>query len=277
MMEQIEYSVYKPEELIECLNTVKSENEEVKKFFSSFSFNNILNQNIDKENSAYIFKNFIKEDTTKSKIISALNKLNQTNLTKVILMIREITFQSEDELLELVNQCIQKIKRDSEIIKPLVATLCWELLSTYFLTSTGEKIYFRKLLLTAVKNDYLENTNFESENWSKEKGEKTMVLIGTLFNNKIVEEKVMASIINDFKNKITYNENAVEEEFAIVDKSIHLLSCLVSTIIKTEETKTVFGNLDTFLEKQMTIYEEKKCISKKIRLVCKNCIEELRK
>jgi hypothetical protein len=79
------------------------------------------------------------------------------------------------------------------------------------------------------------------------------------------------SIIVDMK------ENGVEEDFLIVDKSIHQLSCLVSTIIKTQETKTVFGDLDIFLENQMTIYEEKKCISKKIRLVCKNCIEELRK
>ena len=69
----------------------------------------------------------------------------------------------------------------------------------------------------------------------------------------------------------------MEEDFIIVDKSIHQLSCLISTIIKTDDTKNIFGDLDIFLEKEMKIYEEKKCISKKIRLVCKNCIEELRK
>jgi hypothetical protein len=275
-MNSTEYYVYKPEELYTCLNSITEENEEVKNFFSTFSFTNILNQNIDKGNSAYVLKNVMKEDTTKSKIIFALNKLHQQNLPKIISMIREITFQTEDELIELVNQCIQKIKRDNEQIKPLVATLCWELLSTYFSTATGEKIYFRKLLLTAVKNDYVENTNFNDENWTKEKGEKTMILIGTLFNNKIIEEKVMTSIISDFKKKILYNENAIADDFLNVDKSINLLSCLISTIIKTIETKPVFDNLDIFLENQMTIYEEKKCISKKIRLVCKNCIEELR-
>jgi hypothetical protein len=274
---QTEYSVYKPDELLTCLNNVNDENQEVLNFFSTFSFTDVLTQNAEKENSAYVFKNVMKEDTTKSKIISALNKLHQQNLTKIISMIREITFQTEDELNELVNQCIQKIKKDSDQIKPLVAALCWELLSTYFLTASGEKIYFRKLLLTAVKNDYIENTQFTDEHWTKERGEKSMVLIGTLFNSKIVEDKVMSSIISDFKNKILYKENGVEEDFLIVDKSIHQLSCLVSTIIKTQETKTVFGDLDIFLENQMTIYEEKKCISKKIRLVCKNCIEELRK
>ena len=274
---QVEYNVYKPEELAAYLNAVTDENEEVNNFFSTFSFTNILNQNMDKGNSAYVFKNVMKEDTTKSKIVSALNKLHQQNLTKIISMIREITFQTEDELNELVNQCIQKIKRDSDQIKPLVAALCWELLSTYFLTASGEKIYFRKLLLTAVKNDYIENTKFSDENWTKERGEKSMVLIGTLFNSKIVEEKVMSSIISDFRNKIAYNDSGVEEDFIIVDKSIHQLSCLISTIIKTDDTRSIFGDLDIFLENQMSIYEEKKCISKKIRLVCKNCIEELRK
>jgi len=271
------YSVYKPEELVSQLNTVNDINSEVSHFFSTFSFSNILNQNIDKGNSTYVFKNVMKEDTTKSKIIFALNKLHQQNLTKVISMIREIVFQTEDELNELVNQCIQKIKRDNEQIKPLVATLCWELLSTYFLTAEGEKIYFRKLLLTAVKNDYIENTKYTDESWSREKGEKSMVLIGILFNSKIIEEKIMSSIISDFRNKITYKEGGAHEDYDIVEKSIHQLSCLVSTIIKRDETGIIYGDLDKFLEKEMSIYEEKKCISKKIRLVCKNCIEELRK
>lgn len=277
MNHQVAYSVYKPEDLINQLNTVTEINKDVSNFFSTFSFSNILNQNIDKGNSAYVFKNAMKEDTTRSKIILALNKLHQQNLTKIISMIREITFQTEDELTELVNQCTQKIKRDNDQIRPLVAALCWELLSTYFLTATGEKIYFRKLLLTAVKNDYIENTNYLDDSWTKEKGEKSMVLIGTLFNSKIIEEKIMSSIISDFKNKITYKEGGTQEDYDIVEKSIHQLSCLISTIIRKDDVENIYGNLDEFLENQISVYEEKKCVSKKIRLVCKNCIAELRK
>lgn len=277
MNNQATYSVYKPEDLVSRLNAVSELNQDVSNFFSTFSFSNILNQNIDKGNSAYVFKNAMKEDTTRSKIISALNKLHQQNLTKIISMIRDITFQTEDELTELVNQCTQKIKRDNEQIRPLVSALCWELLSTYFLTATGEKIYFRKLLLTAVKNDYIENTKYSDESWTREKGEKSMMLIGTLFNSKIIDEKVMSSIISDFRNKITYKEGGTQEEYENVEKSIHQLSCLISTIIKREDVEIIYGDLDKFLETQMTIYEEKKCVSKKIRLVCKNCVEELRK
>jgi hypothetical protein len=272
-----EYNVYKTEELLNVLTNITDKNEEIEKFFANFTFSNIINQNIDKGNSAYVFKNAIKDDNTKSKITGALNKLHQQNLTKIISMIREIVFQTQDELNELVNQCVQKIKRDNDQIKPLVAALCWELLSTYFMTSSGEKIYFRKLLLTTVKTDYIENTTFSSDTWSKERAEKSMVLIGILYNNKIIDEKIMSHILNDFKKKIEYKEDSPQEYFEIVEKSIHLLSCLTASVILTEETVKIFGDLDEFLEKQMEIYEDKKCISKKIRLVCKHTIEELKK
>jgi hypothetical protein len=273
----MQYSVYKPEELIEQLNKVVDTNEEVLKFYTTFSFANIINKNNDKSNSAYVFKNIMKEDTTKTKIITALNKLHQQNLTKIISMIREITFQTKDELNELVNQCIQKIKRDNEQIKPLVATLCWELLSTYFMTETGEKIYFRTLLLSAVKNDYVENLRYNDALWTKEKGEKSMVLIGTLYNNKIIEDIVMKSIITDFKNKIIFKDNQTAEYYENVEKTIYQFSCLISTIIKNSQTIIIYENLDNFLEEEINKYENKKFISKKIRLVCKNIIEELRK
>ena len=275
---QIQYSVYKPEELVVQLNTVSDSSDEVKNFYSTFSFSNIINQNVDKGNSVFVFKNVMKEDTTRTKIITALNKLHQQNLTKVLSMIREITFQSKDELNELVNQCIQKIKRDNEQIKPLVAALCWELLSTYFLTESGDKIYFRTLLLTAVKNDYIENSKYNDVSWTKEKGEKSMVLIGILYNNKIIEDKVMSSIINDFRTRIQFIKDGTQEDYKNVENAIHQFSCLISTIVKNNDTKGIYSDLDNYLEEQMTFYEDKKeCISRKIRLVCKNIIEELRK
>ena len=272
-----EYNVYKPADLIAKLDTVSDKFDEVTEFYSKFSFNDIINQNLDKGTSAYVFKSIIKEDTTRSKIITALNKLHQQTLGKVLVMLREITFQTKDELNELVYQCIQKIKRDNDQLKPLVASLCCDLLSTYFLTESNEKIYFRTLLLTAVKNDYVENSNYGCENWTREKSENSMVLIGILFNQKIIEDKVMASIIKDFKNKIEYKEDGKEEDFLNVEKSIHQLKFLICTIIKTDTVSEIYGDLDMFLEKQMEIYEEKKCISRQIRIVCKNIIEELRK
>jgi hypothetical protein len=273
------YTVYKPQELFNELNSLGEHNEDVIKFFKNFSFNAIIQQNIAKTNSSFVFKNLIKENTTKSKIIRELNKLNSQNLQKVISTIREIIFQTQDELNDLVNQCIQKIKKDNEQTRPLVAALCNELLSTYFITLDKEKIYFRKLLLNEVKKEYIISIDYNSENWKKDTGERGMILLGTLFNSKIIDNKIMISIINDFKKKIEYKEDGSQEDYENVEKSLQQLSCLLSCIILNEESNKIYNelNLDNFLEDQMLIYEEKKCISKKIRLVCKSTIQELKK
>ena len=272
-----QYSVYNIEELKQKFSQVNEKSSDVNNFFTNFKFSTIINYNNAKNNTSSVFKNIIKEDVTKSKIISLLNKLHHQNLTKVISGIREIVFQTEDELNELVNQCIQKIKRDNDQIRPLVAALCWELQSTYFVTSDGEKIYFRKLLLSEIKKEYLSSINYDNEEWNKERSDKIMILIGTMFNNKIVETKIMNSIINDFKKIIEYKENGTQEQYEKVEKTIQQLSCIISCITLNEESKKLYGNLDEYLEKEIAIYEDKKCISKKIRLVCKNTITELRK
>jgi len=272
-----QYSVYKIDKLVQNYSQVKLQSDDVNNFFTNFKFSTIINQNNAKNNSSFVFKNLIKEDTIKSKIITLLNKLHHQNLTKVISGIREIVFQTEEELNELVNQCIQKIKRDNDQIRPLVAALCWELQSTYFVTSDNEKIYFRKLLLSEIKKDYMLSINYDNEDWSKDKSDKIMILIGTMFNSKIIEFKIMNSIINDFKKIIEYKENGTQEQYEKVEKAIQQISCLISCITLNEESKKLYGNLDEFLEKEIAIYEEKKCISKKIRLVCKNTISELRK
>ena len=75
---------------------------------------------------------------------------------------------------------------------------------------------------------------------------------------------------------IEFKENGTQDQYEKVEKSIQQVSCLISCIILNEESKKLYSNLDEFLEKEIAIYEEKKCISKKIRIVCKNSISELR-
>jgi len=277
------YSVYDDDKLMEKLNEDKTINSDLLSFFKNFSFNNVVNQNLAKGNSAYVFKNAIKEDTTKSKITQSLNKLHTQNLNKIVSSIREIVFQNHDELNELVSQCILKIKRDNEQIRPVIASLCHELQSTYFLTVEGEKIYFRRLLLTSVKNDYVDSLKYDDNNWSKDKGERSMILVGSLFNINIIEKKIMLSIINDLKKLIEYKEDQTQEFYEHVEKAIQQLSCLISVILpqssqiaNSENLNEIFIDIVEFLEKYIIIYEEKKCISKKIRIICKNSISEIR-
>jgi hypothetical protein len=279
----ITYSAYENDKLIEKLNEDKTINSDLLSFFKNFSFNNVVNQNLAKGNSAYVFKNAIKEDTTKSKITQSLNKLHTQNLSKIVSSIREIVFQNHDELNELVSQCILKIKKDNEQIRPVIASLCHELQSTYFLTADGEKIYFRRLLLTAVKNDYVESLNYDDDTWSKDKSERSMILVGTLYNINIIEKKIMISIINDLKKLIEYKEDQTQEYYEHVEKAIQQLSCLISVILpqnsqisNSENLNEIFLDIVEFIEKYIIIYEEKKCISKKIRIICKNSITEIR-
>ena len=277
MYNQQSYYVYNFNELVIELDSNTNPNTDVENFIKKFSFNEITNQNIEKGNSTQVFNKMIKEDTTKAKIIGYLNKLSQHNLNKIVSSIREIVFQTTDELNELVYQCIQKIKRENELTRPITAALCWEFLSLYFITSDNDKIYFRKLLLSEVKKEYLNSYSFDSDEWTKDKADKVMILISTFYNGKIIEDKVMTSIINDFKKNILYKENGTQEDYERVEKSIQSLSCLIASIVLNEESKKIIGNLNTFLQEQLVIYEEKKCISKKVRLICKNIIFELTK
>jgi hypothetical protein len=277
MSNQQNYYVYNYNELINKLDSLNEPNKEVENFLKKFSFTEITNQHAAKGNSTHVFNKIIKEDTTKAKIIGYLNKLSQHNLNKIVSSIREIVFQTTDELNELVYQCILKIKRENELIRPLVAALCWEFLTLYFITSDNDKIYFRKLLLSEVKKEYLSSTAYDSDEWTKDKSDKVMILIGTLYNGKIIEDKVMSSIINDFKKSIQYKENGNQEDYEKVEKSIQSLSCLLSSIVLNDDSRKMLNYIDLFLTEQMIIYEDKKCISKKIRLVCKNTIFELTK
>jgi radical SAM superfamily enzyme YgiQ (UPF0313 family) len=267
-----EYNVYEKESLFQTLGGITDIGDDIKTFYETFNIENVLKENEARTTSNFVFKNRMKEDTTKSKITQALNKLHQQNIGKVVSMVREIEFKSFDDLNELVSQCIQKIKRENEQMRPIISALCYELLSTYFISSTGEKIYLRKLLLSLVKSEYIESLNFNGENWSKDRSEKSIILIATFFNSKIIDEKIMKSIFDDLKQKIKYKENETQEYYENVEKSIQYLSLFVSII----NDNTIYDNLDKFLEDEMVIYEEKKCITKKIRIVCKNIITELR-
>lgn len=269
------YLVYNPTELFEKINSNINTNEEVELFFKNFSFEEVVNQQTAKGNTLHVFNKIIKEDTIKARIIRDLNKLNPHNLQKIVSSIREIVFQTTEELYELVNLCIQKIKKDNDLIRPIVAALCKEFLALYFVTSDNEKIYFRKLLLTTVKREYVYAIDFDSNEWTKEKADRIMILISTLFNEKIIENNIMLSIITDLKKNITYKPDKTQEYYEHVEKSIQLLSCLVSSIVINTETKEIFNGLNTFLQQQIEIYDEVKCIQKKTRLICKNIMFEL--
>ncbi len=281
------YQVYKFKELKEKFDSETSYNEDVIKFFDTFSFEIVANNLKNKNNSANIFSDIIKDNSTKTKIIGLLNKLHTSNLSNIIKSIRLIVFQTEEELNDLVQQCIQKIKRDNAEVRPLVARLCFDISTTYFVTKNntnqddkdGGKIFFRKILLTEVKKDYSNSVNYDSEEWTRERGEKSMILIGTLYNGKVIEANIMNGIIKDFRKIIEFKENQPQEYYDRLEKAVVLLASLVNCVVLNEESKKIYNDLDVYLENQLALYEEnKQYISKKTRiLVSKSIIDVLRK
>lgn len=271
-----QYTMFDHNELLSSLDSLTETNADVVNFFEQFSFDKIINQNMSKSNTTNLFKNVLKDDPTKAKIIGFLNKLKQENLLKTVSGLREIAFQSQEELDDFVFQCVQKIKKENESNRPIVAMLCKELLDFYFISESNDKIYFRKLLLTCVKKEYQHAINFDADTWTSSKAEKVMILIGTLHNNgQIIDNNIINGIIEDLKKNIVYEENKSYESNDKTEKSIHLMSYLVSTIIPNETSMDMFLGLKTFLIEQLSIYEQTKTISKKIRLVCNNVITHL--
>lgn len=267
------YYTYNPVELYNKLGEITDRNEDVYKFFENFTFGQVINQNSAKMNSGNVFKNVVKENPTRAKIIGYLNKLKRDNMQYIVNCLREIAIETDEELNDFVFQCIQKIKKENDSNRPVIAALCKELLDYYFVTADGDRLYFRKLLINEVRNDYRKSMHFDSDEWARDKAEKVMILIGVLYNNgQIIENFVIESIIRDLQKNIRYIETDSHEHYDHVEKSIHLLSHLISTIIINKDSIEIFQTLKNFLTEQLRFYEEKKCIPRKARLTITNII-----
>lgn len=268
------FIVYKFENLEKLVNNGDEINYEIRDFFKSFSNDKVLNLTKLKDDSQFVFINEINKNETKSSIIQLLNKLNKSNIQKIYTSIREITFTSNDEVDELIKQFIIKIKQESNIIRPLVGNLCKELSSTFFIDKNNEKIHFAVLMLQATFKEYKSAMNFESPDWDKDKAEKSMILLGTLMNSKIIEREITEKIIEDFKKRIAFIENQEQKYYEEVEKSMQLLAVLISVIVE-KEPEDEFIKAKAFINRELTKYEDNKCITRKIRIFFKDALSKL--
>ncbi len=79
-----QYQVYKFKDLNDKFDSTQDHNEDVIKFFDAFSFDIVVKNLKDRNNSANVFTSFMKENSTKAKIIGLLNKLNQSNFCRKV-------------------------------------------------------------------------------------------------------------------------------------------------------------------------------------------------
>ena len=272
-------SVYNSEDLIQELSNINDVNDDVIKFYKNFSFENIVKENNNYINSSLIFKDSSPEESNNIKVIQLLNKVHNKNINKTITSIKEIHFKTLDELQNLVNQCVQKIKRENEQIKPLIGMLCSEILSVYYLdtNNNNNKIYFKPLILTNVKKDYFDSIDYCNNKWSKENCIKTMTVIGTLYNSGVVPNVILESILNDFKKSIEFNETNDKNNYVNIEKSIQLLFNLSNTLAKNDEINEEYENMESFINEQIKIYSANKKICKKSLLELYSCVDAFKK
>lgn len=269
--------VYKFDDLEKLINNEQDKHQEIISFYKEFNDEKVTNLEKLKDNTQFVFTNEINKSETKSTIIQLLNKLNKSNLQKIYTSIRDIKFSSNDELDDLIKQFIIKIKQESNMVRPLVGRLCKDLSSTFFIDKDGEKIHFIRLMLKATFTEYSSAMNFKSKDWDEEKAKKSIILLGTLMNSGVVDGEITEKIVEDFKKKIAFIEpNKVNNEtyYSEVEKSMQLLSLLISMIVE-KENKEIFINAKPFIDKELTKYEDIKCITRKTRIFFKEALNKL--
>ena len=98
-----DYTVFNKEQLFTALSKISDTNKDIEIFYDSFKIDNVLKDNLARTNSNFVFKNRIKEDTTKSTITQALNKLHHQNINKVVSMITVDNIDRIDAYLDELN------------------------------------------------------------------------------------------------------------------------------------------------------------------------------
>jgi hypothetical protein len=266
--------VYNFKSLEELVSKETDVNEEIFNFFTEFNYNKVLNLEKQKNDSQFVFINEINESSTKSTIIQLLNKLNKLNLQKIYSSLKEIVFESNDEINELIKQCIIKIKQESTVLRSSVGELCKNLSSTFFLDKDKNKIQFIKLLLNATFDEYKIAMNYSSPDWDESAAKKSMILLGTLMNADVIGIDITERIIEDFIKRITYTENQEQKYYEGVEKAMTLLSLLMS-MISEENYKYKFINVKEIINDELVKYEQNKCIARKTRILFKDALSKL--
>lgn len=267
------HTIYNNGELYNTVYSVQDNHQDVINFFKTFTFNSVIEAEIAESNSSAVFKNIFKNNKIKALINQNLNKINSGNITQIVLNIKEIKFESKEELDFLISNCINKIKKDNDQVRPLISQLCYELLSSKFYID-NIKYTFKKLLIENVKLEYDNSIDYTNMKWNKDTSSEVMILIGSLYNCKVIDNEIMNTIIDDFKNSITYIND--EQNFDSVQNAVNLFYRLISCIIvKKNENMNLFVNINNYVKSQLHIYKDNEKISKKSIIIFKNIIADL--
>jgi hypothetical protein len=270
MTEEIKTEIYYFEELYNILRQNKEIDEEIDKKLREYNGETIIKNNIKKQNTNTVLENIVKENVIKTKITQILNKLHNGNIPSIIKQIKEINYMNVEDLVELSNQLIGKIKRDNDQVKQIVGDLIYELL-TICVVENETKNYLHKILLRICRNEYNEVIrNIKEDEYNRERNEKIMNMLIILFNSNVIESKIVIKIIEEI-SKYMESERGMEAE-----RAIQMFNIIISSLIMNNENKKMIEGLDKYIEGRLKILEKERKIGKMMIIMGENIIEKIR-
>lgn len=284
-------TIFVVDDIYRELDNIETLNESVSTFLDTFTIEQIKNRKNEKLNSVNVFKHNIIDNEIQSSIIKVLNRVNQNNIEKSAAEIKNINFTKMEDYQELVIQCLNKIKNTNEQMKYYIGLLFCNLICL-FNNSDNKKVNIEDLLLKTTREEYLDFIKFDVKN-NTDKNKKILIVISTLYEVKILDEKLISDIFDDFRNFIKYEPN--KKNYEQIEIAIQYLCYFLSSLgfnndlilkinnnndklkymERLQEILILSKHINVFLKNEILLYD--KNISKKMVLTVENTIEEVQK
>ncbi len=267
---EITSNIYYFNELYDILSKNEDIDDIVDNNLRQYNGETVSKNNMKKQTTNKVLDNIAKENVIKTKITQILNKLHSGNIPNVIKQLKDINYRTVEDLTELSNQMMNKIKRDNEQVKQIVGDIVYELLSIN-VVENNVKSYLNKIFMSICRREYVEVIeNMGRDEYNRDRSEKIINMLVVLFNSNVIDGDIMLKIIEDV-SKYMESENNV-----YVERSIQMFNIIFTTLIMNTDNKKMIVGFDKYFEENIRRLEREKRIGKMIVIMGENIIEKLR-
>jgi dGTP triphosphohydrolase len=267
---EITSNIYYFNELYDILSKNEDIDDIVDNNLRQYNGETVSKNNMKKQTTNKVLDNIAKENVIKTKITQILNKLHSGNIPNVIKQLKDINYRTVEDLTELSNQMMNKIKRDNEQVKQIVGDIVYELLSIN-VVENNVKSYLNKIFMSICRREYVEVIeNMGRDEYNRDRSEKIINMLVVLFNSNVIDGDIMLKIIEDV-SKYMESENNV-----YVERSIQIFNIIFTTLIMNTDNKKMIVGFDKYFEENIRRLEREKRIGKMIVIMGENIIEKLR-
>ena len=268
--EEITSNIYYFNELYEILSKMEDTDERVDNNLREYNGETVSKNNMKKQTTNKVLDNIAKENVIKTKITQILNKLHSGNIPNVIKQLKDINYRTVEDLVELSNQMMNKIKRDNEQVRQIVGDIVYEILSIN-VVENNVKSYLNKIFMSICRREYVEVIeNMGREEYNRDRSEKIINMLVVLFNSNVIDGDIMLKIIEDVSKYMESDNNIY------VERSIQMFNIIFTTLIMNTDNKKMIVGFDKYFEDNIKRLEREKRIGKMIVIMGENIIEKLR-